>query len=72
MKQKESTHQEQLNEEKKSKLNPKTTAVFIGFLIGIIIYSVAQNSWGMVTIIPLFLIYKLVNSSKSNNPLEKS
>lgn len=39
-------------------------AAIIGFLIGIIFYSVVKNSWGFLTLIPLFLIYKLLNKSK--------
>lgn len=49
---------------KKEKRNQIINATIIGFLIGIIIYSVAKNSWGLVTLIPLFLIYKLTNKPK--------
>ncbi|WP_281540582.1 hypothetical protein [Maribacter aestuarii] len=44
--------------------NATTNAIFIGFLIGIIIYSVVKNSVGFFTIIPLFFIYLLVKKSK--------
>ena len=37
----------------------------IGFLGGIIFYSIAKNSWGMVSLIPLYFIYKLVNDPKN-------
>jgi hypothetical protein len=43
-------------EANKIKPSPWIDAFFIGFLVGIIIYSVAANTWGLVTIIPLFLI----------------
>lgn len=56
----ELTDQELLQEAKKMKSNALIDAVFIGFLIGIVFASVVMNSWGLVTLIPLFLIYKLV------------
>ena len=39
-------------------------AVLIGFLIGIIIYSIAVNSVGLFTLIPLYLIYRLIKKPK--------
>ncbi|MFT3702163.1 MAG: hypothetical protein QM802_07325 [Agriterribacter sp.] len=42
-------------------------AVFIGFLIGIIFYSVIKNSVGLFTLIPLFFVYVLIKKSKYNN-----
>jgi hypothetical protein len=41
-----------------------TNAVLIGFLVGIVFYSVVKNSWGFLTLIPLFFAYKLINNSK--------
>ena len=41
-----------------------TNAVLIGFLVGIVFYSIAKNSLGFFTLIPLFLAYKLINNSK--------
>ncbi len=66
----ELTNQELLAEAKKMKSNSITNAVLIGVLIGIIIYSIVVNSWGFLTLIPLFLIYKLVNSSKKYDALK--
>ncbi len=43
-----------------SGLSPTMTAVFIGFLIGILVYSAAKNTWGLVTLVPLFLLYLLL------------
>jgi hypothetical protein len=54
----------ELKESKKIKSSRIIDAAIIGFLIGIIVYSVVKNSWGFLTLIPLFLIYKLVNRSK--------
>ena len=74
MKQKELfelTDQELLDEAKKMKSSSITNALFIGFLIGIIIYSIVKNTYGFFTLIPLFLVYKLVKNSKSNKALEE-
>ena len=40
-------------------------AIIIGFLFGIIIYSVVNKSWGFLTLIPIYMIYKLLNKSKT-------
>ena len=63
----ELTDQELLQEAKKLKSTSITNAVLIGFLIGIVIYSIVKNTLGFLTLIPLFLAYKLVNKSKYNN-----
>lgn len=73
MKQKELselTDQELLDEAKKMKSTSITNAVFIGFMIGIVIYSIVKNSLGFLTLIPLFLLYKLIKNSKNNKSLE--
>jgi hypothetical protein len=44
----------------KPPVSPVTNAVFIGFLVGILIYSAAKNTWGLVTLIPLYLLYRLL------------
>jgi len=74
MKQKELselTDQELIEETKKIKPSPIVDAFFIGFLVGIIIYSVVVNSWGLLTLIPLFLIYGLLKKSKRYEALKK-
>jgi hypothetical protein len=63
----ELTDQELLSEAKKMKSISITNAVLIGFLVGIIFYSIAQNSVGLFTLIPLCLAYKLLNNSKYNS-----
>ncbi len=60
----ELTDQELLDEAKKMKSNSIINALFIGFLIGIVIYSIAANSLGFFTLIPLFFAYKLITNSK--------
>jgi len=67
----ELTDQELLDEAKKMKSTSTMNAVLIGFMVGIIIYSTVKNSLGFFTLIPLFIIYKLVNNSKNNKALEK-
>ncbi len=67
----ELTDEELLAESKKVKLNPITNALFIGFLVGVIVYSVAKNTWGLLTIIPLYIIYKLIKDSSRNEALEQ-
>lgn len=63
----ELTNEELLQVAKKRKATTIMNAVFIGFLAGIIMYSVMKSTWGLVTLIPLFLIYKLLNSSKHDH-----
>jgi hypothetical protein len=67
----ELTDQELLDKAKKMKSTSITNAVLIGFLIGIILYSIAVNSVGLFTLIPLFFIYKLVNNSKDDKALKE-
>lgn len=62
--------QELLEESKKARLSPIYNAVFIGFLAGILIFSFTKNNLGLVALIPLFLIYKLVQSSKKNDEVD--
>ena len=62
----ELTDEELLQEAKKMKSNAIMNAVLIGFLAGIIIFSVVKNTLGFLTLIPLFLAYKLINKSNHN------
>lgn len=65
------TDQELLAEKKKLNSTSIINAVLIGFMIGVIIFSVWKNTWGLVTLIPVFIIYKLVQNSKKDKPLEQ-
>ncbi len=70
MKQKELselTDQELLEESKKMKSTSITNAVFIGIMIGIVIYS----TLGFFMLIPLFFAFKIFDNSKNNKALEK-
>ena len=49
--------EELLQAAKKNKPFPYFDAFFIGFLIGIIIFSATANALGFIPLIPLFLIY---------------
>ncbi len=61
----ECTDEELLAEAKKMKSFSITNALFIGFLVGVVFYSIVKNSWGMLTLIPLYFIYKMVNDPKN-------
>jgi uncharacterized membrane protein len=52
---------ELLQAAKKMKSDAIINAGFIGFLIGIVFYSIVKNGFGFFLLIPLFLIYKLIN-----------
>ena len=64
------TDEELLKEKRKLKNTKIINATLIGFLVGIVIWSIAKNTWGFLTLIPLFFIYKLVNHSKNDKGLE--
>ena len=66
----ELTDQELLDEAKKMKSFSIMNGFLIGFLIGIIVYSIAKNTWGMLTLIPLYFAYKLINDPKNNRKKE--
>jgi uncharacterized membrane protein len=63
----ELTDEELLKEAKKLKSAAIMNAVLIGFLIGIVLFSVIKNSFGFLMLIPLFIAYKLITKSKYTN-----
>lgn len=63
----ELTNEELLQEAKKRKSASIMNALLIGFLAGVVVYSVVKNSLGFLTLIPLYFIYKLINNSKYKN-----
>ena len=65
------TDQELLDEAKKMKSTSITNAVLIGFIVGIIIYSIVKSNFGFFTLILLFFVYKIFNDSKNYNALKK-
>jgi hypothetical protein len=64
------TDHELLDEAKKLKSFAMTNALFIGFLAGVIVFSIFKNSWGMLTLIPLYFIYKMVNDPRNKKAEE--
>ncbi len=54
--------QEELFTVGESPFSPVVNALLIGFLIGIIAYSIVVNSIGIFTLIPLYFLYKLLKS----------
>jgi hypothetical protein len=74
MKQKELselTDQELLDEAKKMKSASMINAVLIGFMIGVVFYSIVKNSVGFFTLIPLFFAFKVFHKPKKNKELKK-
>lgn len=65
----ELSEKELLAETKKTKSNPIINALLIGFMIGIIIFSIVKSTVGLFTLIPLYFIYKLVNKSNNSKDL---
>lgn len=61
----ELTDQELLEEAKKLKSFSVTNAFIIGFLIGIVIFSIVKSTFGFLMLIPLYLIYKMANDPKA-------
>lgn len=61
----EFTDQELLEEAGKMKSFSMTNALFVGFFLGVILYSLVKNIWGLLSLIPLYFIYKLINDPKN-------
>jgi Na+-transporting methylmalonyl-CoA/oxaloacetate decarboxylase beta subunit len=60
----EFTDQELLAEAKKIKTTAIIDAVLIGFLVGVVFYSIVNKSFGILMLIPIYLGYKLINKPK--------
>lgn len=61
------TDQELLEKAKKLKSNAIINAALIGFLIGIVIFGIVKNGFGFFALIPLYLVYKIVNNTKDKD-----
>jgi hypothetical protein len=61
---------ELLEAAKQNKPSPIIDAFFIGFLVGVIIYSVVVNSWGFLSLIPLYIIYVFLKKPKKYQELQ--
>lgn len=55
------------NTENHGKSDAVFHAVFIGFMIGIVIFSVVKNTVGLVTLIPLYVVYRFMRSSRTDD-----
>ena len=64
------TDEELLEFAEQNKPSPVLDAFFIGFLVGIIIFGVAANAWGFLTLIPLYLIYVLLKKPRRYKALQ--
>lgn len=65
------TDEELLREAKKMKSDAIVHAVLIGFMIGVVIYGVAKNNLGLLTLIPLYLAFKVFHKPERNKALKK-
>lgn len=65
------TDEELLQSAQNFKPTPIIDALLIGFFIGIIIYSVAANTWGFTILIPLFLIYQFLKKPRQYQALQQ-
>lgn len=57
--------QELLAEQKKLKSFSMTNAFLIGFLMGIVIFSIIKSTFGFLMLIPLYIAHKLINDPKA-------
>lgn len=64
------SNEELLEVAKNNKPSPVLDAFFIGFLVGILIYSAAANAWGLVSLLPLYLIYLFLKKPKQYEVLK--
>ena len=46
-------------------------AFLIGFMFAAIVWSIAKNTFGLFTLVPLIIIYMLVNKDKIKKDFEK-
>ncbi len=64
------TDQELLAEAKKMKSTATTSAVLIGIMIGIAVYSTVKNGFGFFTLLPLFFILIAFNNQTRKKAIE--
>ncbi len=46
-------------------------ALMIGFMLGIIIFSFAHNTIGLVTLIPLYFVFRMLHKPERNRALKQ-
>lgn len=67
----ELTDQELLEKAKKMKSTNIINAALIGFMFGVLIYSIIKDNVSVATFTPLVLILIVINNSKKNKEVEK-
>ena len=67
----ELTEEQILQQIKKIKNKTIIDAGIIGFAVGVIIYSVVKNGFGLFAFLPLLLIYLIFRNSADSKILEK-
>ena len=65
------TDDELLAKAKKMKSNEIMSALVIGIMIGVVIWSVVQNTVGIFTLVPLYFIYKMVSNPNEHAQLKE-
>jgi len=65
------TNQELLEKAKKLKSQSITNGAMIGFMIGVLIYSLVNHGLTFYGLIPLLLIYVFVRNSKNDEGLKE-
>ncbi|WKK60227.1 hypothetical protein [Sphingobacterium sp. BN32] len=63
------TDQEILDKKKKLKSNQIISAVLIGFLVGIAVYSTVNKGLGFFTFFPLFFIFLIAKNKSDLNTI---
>ena len=59
-----------LDKKKKLKKAKIINAFMIGFLFAVVVYSFIKNTWGLLTLIPVFMIYRLLRNAEKDKDLE--
>ena len=64
------TDQELLEEAKKLRSFSLTNAVLIGFLVGIVVYSIINSTFGFLMLLPLYLAHRMINDPRNKKVKE--
>ena len=65
------TDEELLGRKKKAKSSQIISAVLIGFLVGIAVYSTINKGIGFFTFFPLFFVFLLIKNSSDIKSIEQ-
>ncbi|MBR9922809.1 MAG: FUSC family protein [Bacteroidetes bacterium] len=63
--------EELLERAKKMKSASIINAVLIGFMIGIVIYSLVKNTFGFLMLIPLYLAFRVFHNPQKDKALKE-